>query len=618
MLTKNINNTLNDFYQEIDVSINNSEENFDIDISDSVKSIYVKIEAARSGRVNKNFCMYTPRAMDQGVHSFIYPFNKHLQAKHNGEAVGVIREAEHVREFFPNASKDFLKIVSDVNKYSEQSDGPNLVLAIKRLIETPEYSSGEYRGLGIANIYGDIYDSNMIHELKVQDRSRGKVSIGGKSKEVYCSVCTSKVTKRHKHKKGNYYNNELCFYINNDLYLDHCGFVTTPADTYTSTEIVQDDEYDGLEVDIINYKLTNSVENLMKLDDLKTKAKDLDAVKKIIKESFKDEADAELAASIYEGNLKSSRSTHYLLATDSILNLRGPVGIHIAENLLAELDDADENKPYLKEVLQNAKDLLKIENTDEALKELLESKKEDASKDKVKTPVEEVTSDKEDVKLPTAEDTSKDQKVEDQEDNALLKAFSDLLDTKLSKITESLKVEDVDQNAKSKTLLAELSSLRTELNADEKAINSLKKDYSESLIGQITLLKGGVLSDSYVSKLNTRTIDQLKITLEDLKEEVRAINGGKEVDKTLEKETEAEVMTKVEDNFKPTEETTEGKEEDKQADPENNTKEPAEEDNTTSVEDATKEDLDPQAWYQKRINEIGLARATKEFKIKFK
>ena len=121
-----------------------------------------------------------------------------------------------------------------------------------------------------------------------------------------------------------------------------------------------------------------------------------------------------------------------------------------------------------------------------------------------------------------------------------------------------------------------------------------------------------------MSKLNTRTIDQLKITLEDLKEEVRAINGGKEVDKTLEKETEAEVMTKVEDNFKPTEETTEGKEEDKQADPENNTKEPAEEDNTTPVEDATKEDLDPQAWYQKRINEIGLARATKEFKIKFK
>ena len=207
------NNNENSFYQEVEVNINGlEEESIVIDVSDSVKSIYVKIEAARSGRINKNFCMYTPRAMDQGVYSFIYPFNKHLQAKHNGEAVGVIREAEHVREFFPSASKDFIKIVDEVNKYSEQSDGKNLVSSIKKLIETPEYSSRDYRGLGIANIYGDIYESNMISELKAQDRSRGKVSIGGKSKEVYCSVCASKVTKRHKHKKGNYYNNELCFY----------------------------------------------------------------------------------------------------------------------------------------------------------------------------------------------------------------------------------------------------------------------------------------------------------------------------------------------------------------------------------------------------------------------
>lgn len=610
MLTKNTS-TSNDFYQELDVSINNSVENFDIDIEDSVKSIYVKIEAARSGRINKNFCMYTPKAMDQGVHSFIYPFNKHLQSKHNGEAVGVIREAEHVREFFPNASKEFLMLVTNINTYSEQSDGPNLVRAIKKLIETPEYYSGDYRGLGIANIYGDIYDSSMIHELKVQDRSKGKVSIGGKSKEVYCSVCASKVTKRHKHKKGNYYNNELCFYINNDLYLDHCGFVTTPADTYTNTEIVQDDEYDGLEVDIINYKLTNSVENLMKLDDLKTKAKDLNAVKEIIKKSFKDEGDAELAASLYESNLKNSRSTHYLLATDSILNLRGPVGIHIAENLLSELDDEDENKTYLKEVLQNAKDLLKIDNTDSALKDLLEN----AKKEKENT-TKEVTSVKEDVKLPEkdAESETKDQKVEDEEDNELLKAFGNLLDEKLSKITEALKVEDTDQNSKSKTLLEELASLRTELHADETAINSLKTDYTESLIGQITLLKGGTLSEAYASKLESRTIDQLKITLEDLKEELKTLTSIKEVAKDLEKESETEVMTKVEDKFKSSDEESEEKDEST----EDKTTETTEETNTTSVEDEEQDDVEPQIWYQKRINEVGLARATKEFKIKFK
>ena len=38
----------------------------------------------------------------------------------------------------------------------------------------------------------------------------------------------------------------------------------------------------------------------------------------------------------------------------------------------------------------------------------------------------------------------------------------------------------------------------------------------------------------------------------------------------------------------------------------------------TAVEDSIQDDLDPSAWYQKRINEVGLAKATKEFKIKFK
>ena len=605
------------FYQEVDVNINNLEKDF-LEVSDSIKSIYVKIEAARSGRINKNFCMYTPKAMDQGVHSFIYPFNKHLQAKHNGEAVGVIREAEHVREFFPNASKEFMKIVDEVVTYSEQSDGKNLVKAIKKLIESPEYESEDYRGLGIANIYGDIYEPDMISELKAQDRSKGKVSIGGKSKEVYCSVCASRVTKRHKHKKGNYYNNELCFYINNDLYLDHCGFVTQPADTYTNTEIVQDDVSDGLEVDIINYKLTNSVENLMNLKSLKQKVKDLDAVKGIINETFKDDADAKVAASIYESNLKSARSNHYLLANESILNLRGPVGIHIAENLLAEMDEEDENKPYLKEVLQNAKDLLKITDTDEALKKVIEDQKVATAKTTEKNTSEKNTSAEEGDKLPADTETeAKEQKVEDEEDNELLKAFSKLLDEKLSTLTNDLKVED-NENIKSQHLLSELSALRTELSADEKAIETLKKDYTESLIAQISLLKGGNLSEDYTARLNNRSLDQLKITLEVMKEEIQSLNNGKEVDKDLEKSTEADVLSKVEDNFQDTTNATEDKaseenksDEDKKAEEQDKTEE-------TAVEDSIQDDLDPSAWYQKRINEVGLAKATKEFKIKFK
>ena len=39
-------------------------------VEDSIKSINVRIEAARSGRINGNLAMYTPKAMTEGMHSF--------------------------------------------------------------------------------------------------------------------------------------------------------------------------------------------------------------------------------------------------------------------------------------------------------------------------------------------------------------------------------------------------------------------------------------------------------------------------------------------------------------------------------------------------------------------
>ena len=618
---------LDKFYQEIDVSINNLPENC-LEVADSVKSIYVKIEAARSGKVNKNFSVYTPRAMDQGVHSFIYPFNKHLQSQHNGEAVGVIREAEHVREFFPGASKEFMRIVDEVHLHSGTSNGVGLVKAIKELVKTPEYNSPAYKGLGIANIYGDIYDPIMIYELKVQDRSKGKVSIGGKSKEVYCSICSSKVNKKHLHKKGNFYNDELCFYINNDLYLDHCGFVTTPADIDTNTEIVQDEENNALEVDIINYKLTNSMENLMNLNDLKQKAKDLDSVKGIIQGTFTDKADAEVAQSIYEGSLKNSRSNHYLLSKDSVLNLRTPVGIYVAEKMLEDFSEEDTDKAFLREILQNAKQSLKIESTDEALQEALDGKKQEllAAQEAEKASNKDKTA--EDDKTATDKDTATDKettpvdelpkedeaKVEDEDSSDLVNILSKLLDSKFEAFLSSQKVEDEHQN--NKNILEEVTNLRTELQADEKAIKLITEELTESLIGQIVLLKGGDISESYKEKLATRSTEQLRITLEDLKENASEVQKSKNPEKDLQKTTETEVITKVEDSAKEKEsEVIEGEEEvetDPEATPENKT----EVEDTTKVEDSTTEENEA-LWYKERIKAVGLSRATKEKKLKF-
>lgn len=537
-----------------------------IDVSDSIKSVGVKIEAARSGRVNGNLVFYTPKAMTQGMNSLVTPFNKHLQVKHNGEAVGVIREAEHVLEMFPEASHEFLDIMRRVREHSETSNGKELVKAVKELINTEEYKSSTYRGLGIATLYGDVYDSTIINKIRSKENGIGAVSIGGKSKEVYCSVCAARYTKEHDkvHTKGNYYNGELCFHINNDLYLDHCGFVDNPADRLTGTEIVKDEvSEDFLNIDVTHYNIQDSAEMSMTLDELKQKAKDLEAVKALIDEYFTDKDSAEVAYNEYQANIKNSRSTHYLLSEGNVLNLRTPVGVYIAEKLLEQFDEQDEDKSYLKEVLDKAKKTLNIENTDQALQEFLEKKQPEP-----------------------------ETKVEDSEEG-LLDKLTKYLDTKFEELTSQFhKVEDSEQKS---SLHQELKALRDNLEADETVITGLKTELSASYIEQIIALKGGEVSQEYVDKLHGRTLDQLKLTLEDLKESAKVEADTKEVVPDLQKTSTTEVITKVEDSQTQPEETEQ---------PE------------VTIEDSQEED--PATWYKRRVEEVGLARASREYKLKFK
>ena len=590
----------NKIYLENDITISNKfSENDLFKVEDSVKSIGVKIEAARSGRINSNLVLYTPRAMEQGMKSFIYPFKKHLQADHNGEAVGVITEAEYVPELFPKASKQFINIANKVDKSARESNGPELVKAIKELIKTKEYNSPEYRGLGIANICGDIYNPNIIYEIKTRQTNKGTVSIGGKSSEVYCSVCSERFGGNHEHKKGHMYNNELCFYINNDLYLDHCGFVTTPADKYTKTEIVRDSEESGLEVDVTNYK-TNSTESLMNLTQLKELAKDSVAVKSLIKEYFTDEEKATLAQEKYEKSLEYSRSNHYLFSDGNVLNLRTPVGIYVAEKLIEKFDDADEDKQYLIETLQNAKTLLKIDNTDTALEEFLtvvkqetEDKKDEAQTEGKKEETETTPTTEEESKTPVT--------VKDSDD--FLTQLKEFIDDRLETFKQAMttKVED----SKSTTLRQELNSLRTNLEADEEVIAALQKDYAESLIETILTLKGDNVTEAYKEKLKDRTTDQLKLTLEDLKESLKTRQENKEAVPNLQTTSASEAISQVQDkqqnlDQENTTEPTKGEEDSPET--------------TTKVEDSVN---DPQEWFKQRIAEVGLAKASREYKIKF-
>ena len=353
-------------YQESEIQIHLSVEEGQTEqgfttVSDSVKSIGVKIEAARSGKVNRNFVLYTPKAMDKGMLSFIEPFEKHLQSKHNGDAVGVIKEATYVEEYFPQASDNFIEIVKRVKEASENSDGRSLVKAVKELIKTEEYKSPDYKGLGIANIKGEIHDANTIYQIRTKDRSKGTVSIGGKSREVYCSICSGKGGNSHAHQRGKIYSNEVCFYIHNDLELDHCGFVTEPADKDTNTQIVSDARQNDLIMDVLNYTDNNpSAEQTMNLAALKQKIDNKTAVEALISEYIPDADQAAIAIEEYENSLPNSKPNHYLFSTENLLNIKTPVGIFLSEKLLEDLEDSAE-KGFITQSLNTIKKSKDIE-----------------------------------------------------------------------------------------------------------------------------------------------------------------------------------------------------------------------------------------------------------------
>ena len=344
--------------------------------------------------------------------------------------------------------------------------------------------------------------------------------------------------------------------------------------------------------------------NLLKLKEL---AKDATSVKTLIEQQFTDESKANIAKEKYEASLKGAKATSYLLTGDKVLNLRTPVGIYLAESLVNEFDDADEDKEALKDVIDKAKTVLNIENLDTSLEEFL-----------VQSPSKvEVVTDSQQETTKDSEKTEEDKQPENPIETVtgpegfsvtdaqqIIDKISEFVATKFDELatTFTSKVEDKQKSS----LKDELNSLRVNLEAGESVISDLQSEYSNSLIELIRIKKGGTISDEYVQKLKTRSIDQLKLTLEDLKENLNEQNDSKVVDPNLVPVSQSEAVETAETTKTPTEEEKPS-EEDQKVD-ENSTQ-------TVEVQDSQKED--PQVWFSNRIAEVGLAQASREYKTKF-
>lgn len=511
-------------------------------ISDSldandILSVSLNIKASHAGKINNNFVFYTPRSMQRGSETLTVPFKKHLQNLHKGDAVGVINEAS----FIDYSEKYSETIKSISNRIDTASSSQELVSAVKDLIATKEYAKGSFKGLGVLQVSAELYNETLIKELAT-GTNKGKVSIGGNSRQVYCSVCTELFTKNHKHVKGKSYGGETCFAIYDDMVLDHIGFVPDPADDTTETTIVTPIS-DSLEVNdatvsIEDIKIQDNIQGKkpnMNLEDLKQQLKtDTTYLVGLVGELPQEQVDA------LNANLTSSqsylRASGYLFSEEKLLPINTKENIALAKLAIAQLEDGPVKTGF--ETLlavQLDKHFEKDEDTLQVLKDFAAPEKKEPEVPKEPTIVTEEGGD-----IKTAVSPHSLSLSEEDLKNLIVKVTEG--------IVEGLKPTQAESQAIADSMQLDVVVNRNkQLEADIAAIdvqnNELTNKYKDSIITQILLHKGLKADDAYAESLSKRDMDALLVLLEDV--QLDATRNTVTTSTTDTKTTEAKQDTKT-------------------------------------------------------------------------
>ena len=522
----------NEFLYSYSSTINN--EILDsLNPKEKIVSVSLNIKASHAGKVNGNFVFYTPRSMQNGSNTLLHPFKKHLQRLHRGDAVGVINGAE-----YKNYSETYSDKIQELNNRINKATNPvELVKAVKDLVNSPEYKSNEYRGLGVLTVAAELFDSNLIHELTSGD-NKGKVSIGGNSNRVYCSVCSQLFDKDHEHKRGKAYEGETCFAIYDNMFLDHIGFVPDPADTNTETNIIYDSiqDNDSTTVTIDNFKIQDNMQgHLMNIEQLKQSAAEVESLVALVTadKEYQDVQKEALKTQLTK-DYKTTRKSSYLFSDEKLLPLTSKESVAVAALLVGSLEDSGE-KTVLLDLLKAHTDKHLAETlpadylatfglvTEEETKET-ETKTEEAEATEQKTEetkeeetaqtaeetktTEETTAVKEEVKA--TEFTFSDEALEKLVSNVAQQVAEKLLEQtnkEVAKVEDSINYDVLLQNNKQLTFdIDALSSLNSELTNKCKTV----------IISQILSLKGLKNDDKYAEVLAGRDLTSLTDTLQDL------------------------------------------------------------------------------------------------------
>lgn len=476
---------------EENIKVSNSVLNIEDALNNSTVS--VRIEAAHAGVMNGNYLFYLPKALKHGAAS-LNKFYKPLQKKHYSKTLGYIYNSEYVET---KTNSDYY------NKIINAKSPKELITHVKQYIKTEDYETNR-TGFGVLVAKAKLHDQKKINDLKNDDV--GTVSVAGDAGVAYCSICAKHVAECN-HKLGQRYKNELCFgIVADDFEVDHISFETIPANWETNSLIIADSQTLG------NIELIEEGQ-LMKLslDQLKEKLGNIESVL------------AELNLSEYyeqyNTDVASTLKSQFLLASEQLLPFGTPLTIFVTNAMLDQLEDSAEKQIFANLFGTSYTDIFEGK-TEEEISAILANKevKEEVTLVAPEEPEQVVAVEA----TPVVEDTSEAQPALAITDaNSLALAIADSLTATLdnslqsfiSQITELFtKEQEVKAN---KILEDQVKAYREDLASADNVKAVITDELKESLINQILLLKNVDKESEYFQKLQKRSVQELKMTLED-------------------------------------------------------------------------------------------------------
>lgn len=155
------------------------------------KSIMVDIEGAHSNVLTGNYTQYTPEGLIASISSWTDPYEKPCIMYHNeedGKIIGRIKAVTY-------------------KQTDTRSDTPALLFTVN----VPDEEAKQ----------------------QIEDGRLSTVSIGINATDVRCSICGQNIAEgKCGHKRGQHYDDKLCYWIVNEFTGKELSYVITPSDPY--------------------------------------------------------------------------------------------------------------------------------------------------------------------------------------------------------------------------------------------------------------------------------------------------------------------------------------------------------------------------------------------------